>query len=69
MGVGSGVQICPLTTLIVSYVYDSGTNAIGRLTSLTDQAGSGIYGYDNMGRMTTETRVLTGANNSAISSL
>jgi RHS repeat-associated protein len=58
---------CPITTPIASYVYDSGGNAKGHLTSLADQAGSGIYGYDNLGRLTTETRVLYGANNGAIS--
>jgi RHS repeat-associated protein len=58
---------CPITAPVVSYFYDSGTNGKGHLTSLADQAGSGIYGYDNMGRMTTETRVLTGPNNGAIS--
>jgi|GEM_PF-752730 len=58
---------CPITAPVVSYVYDSGANGKGHLTSLADQAGSGIYGYDNMGRVITETRVLTGANNGAIS--
>src|SRR5882724_4239500 len=66
-GKGYGAQSCPLATPVVSYFYDSGTNGKGHLTSLADQAGSGIYGYDNLGRMTTETRVLTGANNGAIS--
>jgi RHS repeat-associated protein len=66
-GKGYGAQSCPLATPVVTYAYDSGTNGKGYLTSLADQAGSGIYGYDNMGRMTTETRVLTGVNNGAIS--
>jgi RHS repeat-associated protein len=58
---------CPITTPIISYTYDSGTNAKGHLTSLTDQAGTATYGYDVLGRLTTETRTLTGANNAAIS--
>ena len=66
-GKGYGAQSCPLATPVVTYAYDSGANAKGHLTSLADQAGSGIYGYDNMGRVVTETRVLTGANNGAIS--
>ena len=58
---------CPITSPIVSYTYDVGTNAIGHLTSLTDQAGTAGYTYDNMGRIATETRMLYGANNAPIS--
>src|SRR5215468_7880223 len=36
-------QSCPLASPVVTYNYDSGTNGIGHLTSLTDQAGSGSY--------------------------
>ena len=57
---GYGVQSCPLATPVVSYVYDSGDNAIGHLTSLTDQAGTASYTYDILGRLTAETRTLTG---------
>jgi RHS repeat-associated protein len=57
---------CPITTPVVTYTYDSGTNAKGHLTSLTDQAGTASYSYDILGRLTTETRTLTGANNAAI---
>ncbi len=49
------------------YAYDSGTNAKGKLTSLTDQAGTASYTYDILGRLTAETRTLTGANNASIS--
>ncbi len=49
------------------YAYDSGTNAIGHLTSLTDQAGTASYTYDILGRLSAETRTLTGANNASIS--
>jgi RHS repeat-associated protein len=52
---------------VVSYVYDSGANAKGHLTSMTDQAGTASYGYDTLGRLTTETRTLIGANNATIS--
>jgi len=58
---------CPITAPVVSYFYDSGTNAIGHLTSLTDAAGTASYTYDILGRLTAETRTLTGANNAAIS--
>jgi RHS repeat-associated protein len=58
---------CPITTPIVSYVYDSGTNGKGHLTSLTDQPGTATYSYDILGRLITETRSLKGANNAAIS--
>ena len=64
---GYGAQSCPLSTSVVSYVYDSGTNAKGHLTSLTDQAGTASYTYDILGRLASETRTLTGANNAAIS--
>jgi RHS repeat-associated protein len=58
---------CPITVPVVSYVYDSGANAKGKLISMTDQAGTATYGYDILGRLTTETRTLAGANNAAIS--
>jgi YD repeat-containing protein len=67
LGKGYGAQTCPLTTPVVTYVYDSGTNAKGHLTSLIDQAGTATYSYDILGRLAAETRTLTGANNSAIS--
>ena len=51
---------CPITAPVVTYTYDVGTNGVGRLTSLTDQAGSGSYTYDPMGRILTETRVISG---------
>jgi YD repeat-containing protein len=66
-GKGYGAQSCPLATPVVSYVYDSGANAKGHLTSMTDQAGTASYTFDVLGRMSTETRSLTGANNGAIS--
>jgi RHS repeat-associated protein len=66
-GRGYGAQSCPLATSVVTYAYDSGDNAKGHLTSLTDQAGTASYSYDILGRLTAETRTLTGANNAAIS--
>jgi RHS repeat-associated protein len=57
---------CPITVPVVSFFYDSGTDAIGHLTALTDQAGTASYSYDIMGRLATETRTLTGASNAAI---
>jgi RHS repeat-associated protein len=59
-GKGYGAQSCPLATPVVSYVYDSGTNAIGKLVSLTDQAGTASYTYDVLGRMSTESRSIAG---------
>src|SRR4029077_5081794 len=66
-GRGYGAQSCPLSSPVVSYTYDSGANAKGHLSSMTDQAGAANYSYDILGRLTTETRSLTGANNAAIS--
>jgi len=54
-----GTQL-PSGTAAVIYTYDAGTNGIGHLTSLTDQAGSGIYNYDVLGRISNETRVIAG---------
>jgi len=65
-GKGYGAQSCPLATPVVTYAYDSGANAKGHLTSLTDQAGTATYTYDILGRLVTETRTLTGANSAAI---
>ncbi len=66
-GKGYGAQSCPLATPVVTYAYDSGTDAKGKLTSLADQAGTASYTYDVLGRLATETRTITGANNAAIS--
>jgi RHS repeat-associated protein len=66
-GKGYGAQSCPLATPVVTYAYDSGTNAKGHLISLTDQAGTASYTYDILGRLATETRTITGANNASIS--
>ena len=60
IGKGYGAQSCPLATPVVTYAYDSGTNAKGHLTSLTDQAGTASYTYDIMGRLATETRPIAG---------
>jgi RHS repeat-associated protein len=50
----------PSGTAVVSYTYDAGTNGIGHMTSLTDQAGSGSYTYDALGRILTESRTIAG---------
>ncbi len=63
-GKAYGALSCPLAAPVVSYVYDSGANAKGKLTSLADQAGTASYGYDILGRMTGETRVIAGISKS-----
>jgi YD repeat-containing protein len=55
---------CPITTPVVSYTYDSGTNAKGHLTQMTDQAGTATYAYDILGRLATETRSIAGVSKS-----
>ena len=52
-----------MATPVVSYAYDSGANAIGHLTSLTDQAGTATYTYDILGG-STETRTIAGVSKS-----
>src|SRR5262249_19853095 len=59
-GRGNGAQSCPLATPVVTYTYDSGPEAKGKLTSMTDQAGTASYSYDVLGRLATETRTLPG---------
>jgi hypothetical protein len=58
-----GTQL-PAGTAVVSYTYDQGTNGAGRMTSLSDPAGSGTYLYDAMGRIANETRVIVGVSKS-----
>jgi RHS repeat-associated protein len=55
---------CPITTPVVSYTYDSGTNAKGHLTQMTDQAGTATYTYEMLGRLATETRSIAGVSKS-----
>ena len=54
----------PAGTAAVTYSYDQGANAIGHLSSLTDQAGSGTYSYDALGRITSEQRTIAGISKS-----
>src|SRR5579872_2854401 len=50
----------PSGTAVVTYAYDAGANGIGHLTSLTDQAGSGSYSFDALGRIGSESRTIAG---------
>ncbi len=50
----------PSGAAVVSYTYDAGANGIGRLTNLTDQAGSGSYSFDALGRIGSESRTIAG---------
>jgi RHS repeat-associated protein len=54
---------CPAsyTTPGVSYAYDAGTNGKGQRTSMTDASGSAFWTYDTRGRMTKETKTVSGA--------
>src|SRR6185437_6951555 len=54
----------PVGTAVVSYIYDQGTNGVGRMTSLADQAGTGTYAYDVMGRIASEQRTIAGISKS-----
>jgi RHS repeat-associated protein len=57
-------QSCPLSSPVVTYTYDAGTNGIGHLTTFTDQAGTGSYTYDPRGRIATELRTIAGVSKS-----
>ncbi|HEY6349654.1 MAG TPA: hypothetical protein VI636_09615, partial [Candidatus Angelobacter sp.] len=59
-GKAYSAQACPLSSPVVAYTYDAGANGIGHLTSLTDQAGSGSYVYDALGRIVSESRTIAG---------
>jgi RHS repeat-associated protein len=64
-GKAYSAQICqnghlPSGTAVVSYFYDSGTDGIGHLTSVTDQAGTVSYAYDALQRVSTEQRTIAG---------
>ncbi len=48
------------TTPAVAYGYDQGANGIGRRTSMTDATGSTAWTYDSRGRMTGQSKTVTG---------
>jgi RHS repeat-associated protein len=50
----------PAGSAMVSYTYDQGANAIGKLSSFTDQSGSGSYVYDVLERIASEQRTING---------
>lgn len=54
---------CPAlsSSTTVRYGYDLGSNAIGRRTHMTDTTGSTVWVYDARGRVTGETKLITGA--------
>jgi RHS repeat-associated protein len=66
-GKSYGTPSCPLATPVVTYAYDSGAYAKGKLSSLTDQAGTASFTYDVLGRIATETRTLVGSGGTSIS--
>jgi len=45
----------------VNYSYDSGTNGAGRRTSMSDGSGSTTWTYDDRGRVTQESKVISGS--------
>lgn len=54
---------CPLSSPVVTYTYDTGPNAVGHFTSLTDQAGSASYSYNVLGRVSSEQRTINPGSN------
>src|SRR5262249_41763459 len=50
--------LLPSGTAVVSYTYDQGTNGIGHMTHVVDQAGTGDYTYDPLGRILSESRTI-----------
>ena len=49
-----------VTIPTVSYVYDLGTNGIGRVSSITSTGGVKDYGYDILGRVLSDTKTIDG---------
>lgn len=45
----------------ITYTYDTGTNSIGRLSSIADGSGSTAYTYDDRGNVLTEVRTVGSA--------
>jgi len=67
-GKAYSAQVCtngllPAGTAAVSYFYDTGANAIGHLTSVSDSVGGtgSTYAFDILGRLLTETLTLPGS--------
>jgi RHS repeat-associated protein len=59
----TGTAACPADpgSYTVSYSYDAGTNGKGQRTGMTDPSGSTAWEYDVRGRVTKETKVISGA--------
>ncbi len=59
----TGTAVCPADpgSYTVSYSYDAGTNGKGRRTGMADPSGSTAWEYDVRGRMTKETKIISGA--------
>ena len=49
------------STTASTYTYDAGTNGKGHRTGMTDGSGSTSWTYDSRGRMTQETKTITGS--------
>jgi RHS repeat-associated protein len=57
-----GDDSCPTPpTFNVSYTYDAGTGNLGQRTGMSDASGSSAWTYDERGRLTAETRNVSGA--------
>jgi RHS repeat-associated protein len=48
----------------ITYVYDTGSFGLGRLSGITDPAGSAEFGYDSRGRLIVKVRTIAGQTNS-----
>ncbi|MGD9252030.1 MAG: DUF6531 domain-containing protein, partial [Desulfobacterales bacterium] len=46
----------------ISYIYDQGNFGLGRLTGMSDPAGTASFVYDNRGFLVSESRVIDGVN-------
>jgi len=52
--------VYPDSAQSVSYTYDAGVNAKGRLSGMVDQSGAYTYTYDTDGNLVTEERIIVG---------
>jgi RHS repeat-associated protein len=48
-------------SLLASYAYDQGTNGVGHRVAMTNTWSAATWAYDNRGRMTSESKTITGA--------
>ena len=55
----SGTGSAATTPMVTRFTYDSASNGIGRIASISDPSGTTFYGYDGFGRVSSKTQALS----------